>query len=311
MLKKINQTNILITGGTGFLGRNLIRDLTLRNINATVLTRDGNTVDFGSGKSGVNLIRCDLLDIQTTRKIIERLEPRTIIHLAGSTFQADVLEKINYEATVRLIDTASAVGVGRFIMIGTADEYGFQISPQRETMAAMPVSAYAVSKNKAVEYALERHRSDAFPVVVLRPFTIYGIGQPPKMFISQAVRCAVEGLPFEMSEGLQKRDALFVTDFVNAIIKTLTVENIEGEIFNVGSGSSVKLRDLAKKIWRIVGADEKLLKIGARPTNNNELHNTEADITKISEILGWKPQVSLDEGLKIFVEAVKNTGNER
>jgi nucleoside-diphosphate-sugar epimerase len=152
-------------------------------------------------------------------------------------------------------------------LTGTADEYGFQHCPQTETMPAMPVSDYAVSKNKAIECALSLHRRGDLPVVILRPFTVYGVGQPPKMFVAQAVEAAVKNLPFEMSEGRQKRDLLFVTDFVNAIIKTLTTGGIEGEVFNVGSGDAVALRKLAKKIW--------------------------------------EPRVSLNEGLRLIVERAK------
>ena len=171
----------------------------------------------------------------------------------------------------------------------------------------MPVSDYAVSKNKAVEYALSLCENRDLPVVIVRPFTVYGIGQPARMFVSQAVKCAVKRTPFEMSPGKQKRDLLFVTDFVNAIIKLLAADNTVGEIYNVGSGEAIALVNLAEKIWEIAGADIELLRIGARPTNENELHDTHADVSKITRTLGWKPTVSLDEGLRLVIEnAFKN-----
>jgi UDP-glucose 4-epimerase len=125
------------------------------------------------------------------------------------------------------------------------------------------------------------------------------------MFVSQAVESAVRRTNFEMSKGEQKRDLLFVTDFVNVIIKLLTANGTDGEIYNAGSGQSIALKDLAKKIWKIAGADEKLLKIGARQTNDNELHNTQADITKIMRAINWKPEISLDEGLELVVKKAK------
>lgn len=306
MMENITAQKILVTGGTGFLGRHLIRELISQGVAPTVLTRNTEMNVWGKNREKINTVRIDLLNKNSVEQFIKSFRPDVIIHLAGSTSQTEILEKANFQATADLLAAVNTIGVRKFVMLGTADEYGFQKCPQNERLTAMPVSEYAVSKNKAVNRALSLYKSDNLPVVILRPFTIYGIGQPSKMFISQAVKSAVEGLPFEMSEGRQKRDALFVTDFVNAIIKTLTVEGIEGEIFNVGSGESIALRDLARKIWRIAGANENLLKIGARQTNENELHNTEADVSKIRNRLNWKPKVSLDEGLKIFIEQAKN-----
>lgn len=306
MVENIVNEKILVTGGTGFLGNYVVKKLVAKNLAPTILTRNLQSQIFGKEFGQISLVRVDLLDFAAVRKVIEEIRPDRIIHLAGYTFQTDeqpdILEKFNYEATVNLLDIAKQTAVKKILMTGTADEYGFQNSPQVETMPAMPVSEYAISKNRAVEYALQSHRENDLPIVIMRPFTIYGIGQPAKMFVSQAVGCAVTGTAFEMSKGEQKRDLLFVTDFVNAIIELLMAQDTEGEIYNVGSGSSIALKDLAKKIWSIAGADENLLKIGARLTGANELHDTQADISKISRIIDWRPTVSLDEGLKLIVE---------
>jgi nucleoside-diphosphate-sugar epimerase len=305
MIENIAEEKILITGGTGFLGRYVVEELTAKGLTPTVLTRNLGTNTSKKSSANLNFVKLDLLNALSLKNFFENFRPDIIIHLAGqiseSNNHSDELDKLNFEATARLLDLANSIKVKRFIMTGTADEYGFQGCPQAETMPATPVSNYAVSKNKAVEHALFLHRTNDLPVVILRPFSVYGGGQPPKMFVAQAVESAVKGIPFEMSEGGQKRDLLFVTDFVNAIIKTLTIEGVEGEIFNVGSGESIALRSLAKKIWEIAGADEKLLKIGARQTGVNELHDTQADVSKIRARFGWKPQISLDEGLRRVV----------
>ncbi len=300
---------ILITGGTGFLGRYVVQSLASSGFVPTILTRNLQTEVFGKYRRQINLVESDLFDSNSVYKLLREIQPDMIIHLAGYTFRKDepfdILENFNHKATVELLDQADSLKIKKFILTGTADEYGFQNAPQSEKMSAMPISDYAISKNKAVEHALNLHEHSNFPIIVARPFTIYGIGQPPKMFVSQAVDCAVRGLPFEMSKGEQKRDLLFVTDFVNAIIKLLTTDEIEGEIFNVGSGQSIALRELAEKIWEIAGADEKLLKVGARQTNASELHDTQADIRKIKMTLDWQPEVSLAEGLKLIIDKAK------
>ncbi len=309
MLESLSDEKILLTGGTGFLGRHVVKELLTQGITPTVLTRNPHTRAFDNQHRNPNLIGIDLFDTHALRNYIEKLRPTIIIHLAGYVYQtesqSDILGKFNFEATAKLLELADSIKVKKFILTGTADEYGFQTCPQAETMPAMPVSDYAVSKNKAVNYALSLFEKNKLPIVILRPFTIYGAGQPAKMFVSQAAAAAVKRIPFEMSEGRQKRDLLFVTDFVSAIIKTLTTGGIEGETFNVGSGESIALKKLAKKIWEIAGADDKLLKIGARLTAQSELHDTQADVSKISALLDWTPEISLDEGLKLVLEQVK------
>jgi nucleoside-diphosphate-sugar epimerase len=310
MIEKLSDEKILLTGGTGFIGRYVVERLILEGNRPTVLTRNSKIANTEKSARNINFVEIDLLDTHSLKNFLDNFRPDIIIHLAGNNNkgnnQSEILTKFNFEATSKLLELARNLAVKRIIITGTADEYGFQPCPQRETMAAMPVSEYAISKNKAVNYAVLLSEKCNLPAVVLRPFTIYGDGQPAKMFVSQAVKSAVKGIPFEMSKGRQKRDLLFVRDFVDAIMKALTVENIEGEVFNVGSGQAIALEDLAKKIWKIAGADERLLKIGARLTEQNELHDTQADISKIKAAFGWEPKISLDEGLIFIIEKTKN-----
>lgn len=310
MIENISKEKILVTGGTGFLGSSVVKLLILQGAVPTILTRDLHTGLHERQRQNFNAVEMNLLDTQALGNFLKKFRPGIIIHLAGYTFnpkdQSDALEKFNFEATAKLLSLAQNIKVKRIIVTGTADEYGFQSCPQSETDPLMPVSEYAISKNKAVKYARSLYESFNLPVVILRPFTVYGIGQPSKMFVSQAVESAVKNVPFEMSKGTQKRDLVYITDFADAIIKAIKVKNIEGEVFNVGSGRSIALRELAKKIWLIAGADSKLLKIGARYAKENELHDTEADICKIKAILNWEPKISLDEGLSIVIEKAKN-----
>ncbi len=310
MFENISSKKFLITGGTGFIGTYVIKILSLHGVLPTVLTRNKQSALANKFIEKIVLVEIDLLDKTALKAFFKKHCPDVIIHLAGVAHQrnnqADSLRKNNFEATVNLLDLAKAANVKRIVLTGTADEYGFQSCPQVETLPTMPVSDYAVSKNNAVKYALSLYEKYNLPIVVLRPFTIYGVGQPARMFVSQAIDSAVKGVEFEMSHGIQKRDLLFVTDFADAIIKAVTVENIEGEIFNVGSGKAIALKEVAEKIWEITHADKKLLKIGARPTKESELHDTEADISKIRNLLNWEPKISLDEGLKVIVDKAKN-----
>ncbi len=142
-------------------------------------------------------------------------------------------------------------------------------------------------------------------MIILRPFTVYGMAQPKGMFLSDAIRCALENRAFEMSEGKQMRDYIFISDFVRAIMSAIRTPDIEGEVFNIGSGRAFPLREIAEKVWEISGADASLLKIGARKVSLSELHNTCADITKAEKFLNWQPTISLTDGLNQTIKSIK------
>ncbi len=154
--------------------------------------------------------------------------------------------------------------------------------------------------------ARQMYENEGLPVIVLRPFTVYGMAQPKGMFLSDAIRCALGNRSFEMSEGKQKRDYIFVSDFVRAIMNVIETPDIEGEVFNIGSGRAFPLKEIARKVWEISGADISLLEIGARSASLSELHDTCADISKAKKLLNWEPKVSRREGLKITYEYFKS-----
>ncbi len=289
------------------MGSSVIKVLISKGVLPTITVRKLSKYSGRFDENKVRRVEIDLLDGKQVERLFQERQFDRIVHLAGTTGRKlnrkDDLGEINYAATAQILDLAAQSGVRRIVITGTADEYGSQPAPQSENLLAQPVTEYARSKNEAVNHALSLYEKYRLPIVVLRPFTVYGIGQPERMFISQAVDCAVKNIGFEMSQGVQKRDLLFVEDFADAMMKALTADGIDGEIFNVGSGKSFALAEIAEKIWRLAGAHPNLLKIGARRTDAHELYDTEADISKISRVLQWQPKVSLDEGLKYIVES--------
>jgi nucleoside-diphosphate-sugar epimerase len=126
------------------------------------------------------------------------------------------------------------------------------------------------------------------------------------MFVANAVRCAVKGLPFEMTEGTEKRDLVYVEDVVNALIIVANSREASGQVFNIGSGEARALRDVAELIWKLAESDPSLLKVGARIASPDELQDIWADISKAEDLLQWQPQIGLEEGLKKTIEWEKN-----
>jgi UDP-glucose 4-epimerase len=275
---------ILVTGGTGFIGRYVVESLRSEGSNPLVTI-------FGEGSAG-DIVSLDLTNAEQTADLVLNYKPHVVLHLAGVTGNAHPAEKydqINFDGSVHLLNALHRVGVSRVVMLGTAAEYGSQPTPFREDMPTRPVSPYATSKASINKFALDMHATTGFPVVVLRVFTAYGYGQPHKMFISQLIRHAVLNDHFKMSDGLQRRDFVHIDDVTTAITNAISAENAVGRIINVASGEGIALRDLARKAWAISEADDEKLEIGSVEKTGDDSFDTEADISLAREVLDWTP----------------------
>ncbi len=274
---------ILVTGGTGFIGRYVVERLRSEGV-APIVTN--------SAESNDNSHVLDLTDEGSVRSLIGSVNPDIVLHLAGVTgasTSAERCNQVNYFGTVNLLEALATSNVSRVVLIGSAAEYGAQSTPFREDMALEPVSPYAISKAKANEYALEQHAKGGLPVTILRVFTAYGHGQPSRMFLSQVISHALSGTTFEMSNGLQRRDFVHVTDVADAILPAGTVEAAVGRVINIANGRSIALRDLALKVWNICAADPERLRIGSIEKSSDDAIDTEADISLAAELLDWRP----------------------
>lgn len=319
MLEKLANKKILVTGGTGFIGRAVVRGLIKSGMSPIVLTRESGVERLpASWIEKVRTAKIDLLEPEAIRNWTETEKPDIVFHFAGTTGRGDatgdLCHRLNFLATAHFCDVLAKTGCERLILLGSADEYGYQSGAQSENLPAKPVSPYAISKAQATEYALGKFREENLKAVVVRLFTAYGVEQPPFMFVAEAINCALENRVFRMSAGTQQRDLIFIEDAARALLLAATTSEAAGKIINVGSGKATPLRDVARLIWKISEADENLLKIGELTATTAQNHDTWADISLARKLLKWQPTVSLEEGLRRTVEEkreqLKNAATE-
>ncbi len=309
----IEKKTILITGGFGFIGQNLLLALKKLNYKVVVTTRNVKKNNLKT-INDISIIELDFTYKVDVLEILKKVKPNIIVHLAGTIGRNETLEfvdNINFIFTKTLLEAANRINIEKIILFGSADEYGYQNSPANENFAVNPISPYAVSKTKANDFALNLFAKEQLPVVILRPFTSYGFFQPKQMFLTQAIESALLNNTFEMTDGIQTRDYIFINDIVSAVFATINTDNINGEIFNIGTGKSTALAEIARIIWNNTEANSKYLRIGARKSNISELHNTCANIEKARKMLNWNPSVSLENGLKITIDWMRNSLHER
>jgi UDP-glucose 4-epimerase len=310
-MSRSNQQTVAVTGATGFIGRHLIAALLADGVRPVVLARSqAQPEELPWSDERVLWVRVDLDDGAAVRQVLENHQPEVLFHLAGTRGRegeasaALAVADVNVHAAVHVLDAATKAGVARIVAVGSAEEYGPQPVPYHEGLPWRATSPYGISKAAATGLALAMHAEDGTPVVVLRPFTVYGPGQPDHMFIAQAVTAAVTEEPFEMSHGEQRRDLIYVEDVVRAFIAASRAPGVEGRVINVGTGAAHRLRDVAELIWEITGTSAPL-QIGKRQVASDQFQDTWADITLAQRLLDWSPSFALPSGIEATVEAAR------
>jgi len=303
---------VLVTGGAGFIGSEVVSQLLQKNAFVTVLD------NFSSGKKEylpqnkkLKIVKGDIRDEKVTAKVLKDQE--VIINLAALPFIPDSFYhpsdffSVNTLGSVNILWQAIKAETSElFIQISTSEVYGSaQTIPMNENHPTEPHSTYAVSKLAADRSAFTLYKENGFPTVVIRPFNSYGPRFTEPYIIPEIINQIIMGVKqLTLGNVNTFRDFTFVTDTADGIIRCIENEKAIGEIINIGSGTEISILNLAKKILKISKKkiDIKYDKNRERPYDVNRLI---CDNSKAKNILKWKPKISMNEGLKKSFEWAK------
>jgi UDP-glucose 4-epimerase len=305
---------VLVTGGTGFLGQHLTRRLVGLGAQTTVALRD----DVESRKrvvlpKEVNLQCGDVRNYDQMYRLVEAVAPDIIFHLAAvGTNDPFIAEEkalqVNLHGTLNLLravqgsSTGRADRVRRIVVAGTCYEYG-------DGGRLDPGNVYAASKVGAWAFCRMYYRAHGTPVVVARPFNIYGPGQNERALIPSAIRAALSGRSFPMTRGEQQRDFLYIDDLVEGLIMLALAKGIEGESIDLGTGEATPVRDVVERIFTLVGEAGLTPvvawpQIGALPYRPGVIWELVANADRTARLTGWRAKTGLDKGLQITIKAM-------
>ena len=299
------KTRVLVTGSSGFIGRHLVNRLLKEGVSLAAITRDNNSF-YGNQEVGIK-IQADLLDYPKLSREVRNFTPEVIFHLAGvrpggrSWAAVQQAYQINLLGTMNLLRSLQDMPCKSIIIMGSTAEYGRGQSPYRENQALRPVSAYGAAKAAATNLGLLAGYYFQLPVTVIRPTLVYGPGQGEAFFMSQLLRNLILDRPFAMTAGEQYRDFIYITDMVEALWKAACNPAAAGGIFNIGSGISLPLREVAELAATMLGCKH-LLKLGAKPYPPDEQFAYCVDVNLARQILKWQPEVTLEQGIAATIE---------
>lgn len=319
-MNQFKNINILVTGGAGFIGSNLTKMLVRSGANVTVLDLmlspyGGNMFNLKDTRNKIKFIKGDIRSMSVVRKAVDGKD--FVFHLAGQTGRVNSIQNpfldtsINCIGTLTILDAIKKQNVkSKVIFTSSRGVYGEpRYLPVDERHPISSKDIYGINKRTAEQYCLFYGKEYNIGVTVLRLNNVYGPRCQIKsnhygtinLFISAALQ-GKELLLF--GDGTQTRDYIYINDTIDALIASMD-KKADGELFMVGTGESYSLTDIAQIIkkeiplteYRFIPYPENLLSI--------DFHDFRSDPRKINKVLGWRPKIRLEDGIKKTIHYYK------
>jgi nucleoside-diphosphate-sugar epimerase len=311
---------ILVTGGAGFIGSHLAQALAAKGHRVRVLDdlSGGRRQNLAAVRGDVEFLRGNCADIDTARRAVRGVEvvyhEAAVPSVARSVDDPALSHRANATATLTMLVAARDAGVRRFVYAGSSSVYGDTPKlPKREDMLPRPRSPYAVGKLMGEHYLRIFHELYGLETLTLRYFNVYGPRQnassPYSGVISLFVTALLAGRrPVLYGTGQQSRDFTYVEDVVQGNLRALGARGLAGQHVNVATGRRLTLRQLLQAIARLLGVPARAER---RPPRKGDVRHSLADISAARRLLGYRPRVDFETGLRRTVEWYREASGPR
>ena len=318
--RALSGARVAVTGGAGFIGSELTRQLFDAGASVTVIDNlvNGQRENIaGLPATHVKLAAIDIRDEARIQPLLRGVD--VVFHLAclgvrHSIHSPRENHDVNATATLELLKLSRENDVRRFVYVSSSEVYGTaKTVPMREDHPTVPMTVYGASKLAGECYARAYHRTYGYPTVVVRPFNSYGPrchheGDSGEVIPKFMLRCMASRPMVVFGDGSQTRDFTFVSDTARGILMAGTCPDSVGETLNLGQGSEVTIRDLAREVAAVVGTVPAGVEyVEQRPGDVLRLY---ADASKAERLLGFAPNTKLREGLNKLHRWYRDSGRE-
>ena len=300
----------LVTGGAGFIGSHIAEELLRRGHRVRVV----DSLITGKRRNleplhGVEFLEGDLADLSVAQRAVDGME--YVLHQAAipsvprSVKDPLTSNRANIDASLNVLVAARDAGVKRLVYAGSSSAYGdTETLPKREDMPTKPLSPYALQKLVVEQYCQMFTRLYGFETVAIRYFNVFGPRQDPGSPYSGVISLFATALlsgrqPLIYGDGEQTRDFTFVANVVDGVLRASESPDVSGEVINVATGGRISLNELLRTMNRILGTETHAIYLDVRA---GDVRDSQADITKARQLLGYAPLVDLEEGLRHTID---------
>jgi len=303
---------VLVTGGAGFIGSHLVDKLMLDGHEVVVLddlsSGSLKNIEHHLDEPGFRFVKGDIRYARTVEKALEGVD--AVIHEAAiasvplSIKDPALTDEVNIFGTLNLLEVSLRAKVKRFVYASSCAVYGAASElPISEDVPLKPLSPYASSKLAAEERCKVFHENYGLETIRLRYFNVYGPRQAASEYAGVMLkfleRIRRDQPPVIFGDGEQTRDFVYIGDVVEATLLALDREGAAGEVFNIGTGEATTIKKLCEIFLKLTGKTHlKPIYMDAKP---GDIRHSQADITKAMKLLGYKPKVSLEQGVRGFM----------
>ncbi len=310
--------NILVTGGAGFIGSHLVRNLLAEGVwNVSVVDNFNDfyspelkrrNIEAFAGDDNFSLHEADICDEEKLRTVFADGSFDVLVHLAAragvrSSLRAPKLyAETNINGTLNLLELAKEFGVNQFVFGSSSSVYGARstVPFSEEDKISEPISPYAATKIAAEVLCHAYSHLYDIRTVCLRFFTVYGDCQRPDLAIHKFARLISEGKSIPVfGDGKTRRDYTYIDDTIQGVRAAIDYDKSAHEVINLGESQTVELQEVISLLEKNLG---KTAIIDRKPLQPGDVPQTFADISKAKELLAYDPQTTINEGIEKFVE---------
>jgi len=309
---------VLVTGAGGFLGSHLVEALVREGCTVRALVRYRSDQNPGHLASlpvevvqSVETVWGDLSDRGLLAEHLRGID--VVFHLAAlvgvpfSYHAPSSYVTVNIAGTLNVLQAARQAGVARFIHASSAEVYGSaQYSPIDEKHPQVAQSPFAASKIAADQLAESFRRTYDLPVVTIRPFNTYGPRQSDRAVIPAIIAQRLADIdPVMIGQADAVRDLTYVTDTASAFVRAAACDEAVGRTFNIGSGKGITIGELARVIFALTAGGSYRVDLGRLRPPHSEVRELLCNATLAADVLGWRPTITLKQGLLATIEYVR------